>query len=111
MSAKTHNPNRAAAILRERRRANAKRTISTHVAKVTRDEAARKAVTAALRNAAKKLREAGALGRVQVRIGYVTDTVVGPTYRYDARQAAIIAAAYNPRNEKNKKVKAALVGA
>jgi hypothetical protein len=109
---KKHNANRAAAILRERRRANAKRTISTHVAKVARNEAARKAVTAALRTNAKKLRESGALGRVQTRVGHVgTEGRVGVTYRYTSVQLAMIATVYRPRKEEYKAVRAELIAA
>lgn len=98
-------------IIKARRAANAKRSISTHVAKVTADRAERKAVTSALRNQAKKLREAGQLGKVQVRTCYVTATVTGPNYRYNAAQIARVAAAYRPRKAEYKAVREALIAA
>jgi hypothetical protein len=96
-------------ILKARRDANAKRSISTHVAKATADRAARKAVTAALRKSAKTLREAGQLGKVQTRVCYVTASVVGPNYRYNAAQVARIAAAYKPRKAEYKMVRETLL--
>lgn len=96
-------------IIKARRAANAKRSISTHVAKVTADRAARKAVTAALRKGAKQLRESGQLGKVQTRVGYVTPSVVGPCYRYRAAQIAKIAAVYRPRKAEYKAVREALL--
>lgn len=95
-------------ILRDRRRANAKRTIATHVRKATTDTATVKAVTAALRKTARQLRAAGVLGRVQTRIARVTAAVVGPVYRYTAGQVALIAAAYRPRKDEYKTVAAQL---
>jgi len=108
MNAKTARNLKARQILRDRRRANAKRTITTHVAKTTTDTKTVKAVTAALRKTARQLRLAGALGRVQTRIGRVTATVIGPVYRYTAAQIALIAAAYRPRKAEYKTVAARL---
>jgi thiamine pyrophosphokinase len=99
---------KARQILRNRRRANQKRTITTHVAKTTTDTATAKAVTAALRKTARTLRQAGQLGKVQTRISHVTATVVGPVYRYTAAQIALIAAAYRPRKAEYKAVAARL---
>lgn len=96
-------------IIKARRAANTKRSISTHVARATADRAARKAVTAALRKSAKTLREAGQLGKVQTRVCYVTASVVGPNYRYNAAQVARIAAAYRPRKAEYKAVREALL--
>lgn len=110
MNAKAHNQNAYAAVLRERRRANRKRSLSTYVARVAETPAARKAVTSALRTNAKKLRESGQLGRVQTRTGYVTSTVVGKSYRYTAVQVAMIARLYKPRKAEYQDVRAALVG-
>jgi hypothetical protein len=88
---------KARQILRDRRRANAKRTIATHVAKTTTDTATVKGVTAALRKTARELRKAGRLGKVQTRTEHVTADRVGPVYRYTAAQIALIAASYKPR--------------
>ena len=96
-------------IVKARRAANAKRSLSTHVAKVTADRAARKAVTAALRKNAKGLRETGQLGKVQTRVCYVTASVTGPNYRYNAAQVARIAAAYRPRKAEYKIVRELLL--
>lgn len=96
-------------IVKARRSANTKRCISTYVARVTGDEAVRKAVTNALRTNAKKLREAGELGKVQTRTCHVTTGVVGKKYRYTAEQLRRIAAAYKPRKAEYKAVKAELV--
>ena len=97
--------------IKTRRAANAKRSLSTHVARATADRVARKAVTAALRKSAKALRETGALGKVQTRVCYVTATVVGPNYRYNASQVARIAAAYRPRKAEYKMVRETLLSA
>lgn len=96
-------------IIKARRAANAKRSLSTHVAKATEDRAARKTVTAALRKSAKMLRESGQLGKVQTRVCYVTASVVGPNYRYNAAQVARIAAAYKPRKAEYKTVREVLL--
>lgn len=110
MNVKTHNQDIFAATLRERRRANKKRSLSTFVYRVTESAAARKQVTSSLRTNAKKLRESGELGKVQTRTGYVTETVVGKKYRYTAAQVAMIAKLYKPRKDEYKAVRAALVG-
>jgi hypothetical protein len=99
---------KAQQILKARRNAGKKRTIGTRVRKVTTDTSAVKAVTAALQKVAKKLRETGALGRVQTRIGTVAAGVVGKTYRYTAAQMATIAQAYKARKAEYKAVAAAL---
>lgn len=96
-------------IIKHRRAGAEKRCLSTYVASVTADAKARKAVTAALRKAAKALREGGFLGKVQKRICRVAATVIGPKYRYTAAQVASIAAAYNPRNAAYKAVREALL--
>ncbi|MGW6912512.1 hypothetical protein ACWGB8_01620 [Kitasatospora sp. NPDC054939] len=88
--------------LRNRTRANQKRTIATHVRKATTDAAAAKGVTAALRKTARELRKAGLLGKVQTRIARVTADRVGPVYRYTAAQVALIAATYRPRKAEYK---------
>lgn len=99
-------------ILRDRRRANRKRSLSTHVAQVTESAQARKTVTAALRKVAKALREGGDLGRVQCRIGRQGDAkVIGPNYRYTAAQAAMIASVYRPRKAEYVAVRNALTAA
>jgi hypothetical protein len=54
-------------LLRDRRRANAKRTITTRVRKTTTDAKTIAGVSNALRTVAKKLRDAGTLGKVQTR--------------------------------------------
>lgn len=97
-------------ILKARRSAGKKRCLSTYVAKATENQAARKAVTAALRKAAKPLREAGALGRVQARTCYVAAGVVGRKYRYTEAQLRRACEAYKPRKAEYKAVKAALMG-
>jgi hypothetical protein len=99
---------KARQILRDRRRANAKRTISTFVRKATDDTATVKGVTAALRKVAKDLRKAGELGRVQTRTERITATVIGPVYRYTRDQIARIAAAYKPRKPAYRTVAAQL---
>ena len=99
---------KAAQLLRDRRRANQKRTISTHVRKATTDTAAVKGVTAALRKTARDLRTTGQLGKVQTRTGKVAAGVVGKTYRYTAAQIARIAASYKPRKAEYKAVAARL---
>lgn len=99
---------KARQILRDRRRANQKRTITTHVAKTTTDKAVAKGVTAALRKTARTLRLTGQLGKVQTRIGRVTASVIGPVYRYTAAQIALIAAAYRPRKAEYRVVAARL---
>jgi hypothetical protein len=101
---------KAAELIRKRRLGNRKRSLSTAVAAVTKDATTRKTVTAALRKAAKPLRESGDLGRVQVRTCYVTPDQVGKNYRYTARQIARIAADYNPRKSECKAARAALLG-
>lgn len=95
--------------IKDRRAGGDKRCLSTYVARTTTDETARKAVTAALRKAAKSLREGGALGKVQKRTCYVTAGVVGTKYRYTAAQVARIAAQYKPRNAAYKTVREALL--
>jgi hypothetical protein len=95
---------KAAQLLRDRRRANQKRTISTHVRNATTDIAAVKGVTAALRKTARDLRTTGQLGKVQTRTEHVTPDRVGPVYRYTAAQIARIAAAYKPRRAEYKAV-------
>jgi len=97
--------------IRARRAANRKACISTHVAKVTTNEKDAIAVTAALRTRAKKLREAGSLGKVQTRVCRVAPGVVGPKYRYTAAQVAEIAEGYRPRKDAYKAARAALIGA
>jgi hypothetical protein len=99
---------KARQILRDRRRANAKRTIATHVAKTTTDTATAKGVTAALRKTARTLRTTGQLGKVQTRIGHVAANVIGPVYRYTAAQIALIAASYKPRKPEYRAVAARL---
>lgn len=99
---------KARQILRDRRRANAKRTISTRVRKTTTDTKVVDGVSNALRTLAKKLREAGQLGRVQTRIGRVADGVIGPVYRYTAAQIARVAAVYRPRKAEYRTVAAQL---
>jgi hypothetical protein len=103
------NTRKARQILRDRRRANAKRTITTHVAKTTTDTKTVKAVTAALRKTARQLRTAGQLGKVQTRIGRVAANVIGPVYRYTAAQIALIAASYKPRKAEYRAVANRLV--
>jgi hypothetical protein len=95
---------KAARLLRDRRRANAKRTISTFVRKTTTDTKAVDGVTNALRTVAKKLRQAGQLGKVQTRTEHVTPDRVGPVYRYTAAQIARIAASYKPRKPEYKAI-------
>lgn len=95
---------KAAQLLRDRRRANAKRTIATYVRNATTDTAAIKGVTAALRKTARDLRRTGQLGKVQTRTEKVAAGVVGKTYRYTAAQIARIAAAYRPRKAEYKTV-------
>lgn len=95
--------------IKDRRAGLARYCISTHVARATKDEAARKTVTDALRKTAKQMRESGALGRVQVRIGKVAEGVMGPTYRYTAVQVAALAAVYKPRKDTCKAVRLALL--
>lgn len=97
-------------IVKARRSGLAKRCLSAYVAKAVKAEADRKAVTNALREKAKKLREAGQLGKVQTRICHVAAGVVGPKYRYTAAQVAQILAVYNPRKAAYKDAKAALIG-
>jgi hypothetical protein len=99
MNARTRAERQA---LRNRRRANQKRTIATHVRKATTDAATVKGVTAALRKTARELRKAGLLGKVQTRIARVTADRVGPIYRYTAAQIALIAANYRPRKAEYK---------
>lgn len=99
---------KARQILRDRRRANQKRTISTFVRKATTDTAAVKGVTAALRKTARDLRTAGQLGKVQTRIEKVAAGVVGKTYRYTTAQISQIAAAYRPRKAEYRVVAARL---
>jgi hypothetical protein len=99
---------KAQQILRDRRRANTKRSISTFVRKATTDTAAVKGVTAALRKTARDLRRSGQLGKVQTRTQKVAAGVVGKTYRYTAAQISRIAAAYKPRKAEYKAVAARL---
>lgn len=99
---------KAARLLRDRRRANAKRTISTFVRKTTTDTDAVKGVTAALRKTARDLRITGQLGKVQTRIEHVTPDRIGPVYRYTAAQIARIAASYKPRKPEYKAIAAHL---
>lgn len=95
--------------LKARRAAGRKCSLSTYVARQTEDAAARKTVTNALRNAAKPLRESGALGKVQTRVCFVAPGVAGKNHRYTAAQVARIAAAYRPRKAEYKAVRAALL--
>jgi hypothetical protein len=96
---------KAARLLRDRRRANAKRTIATRVRKLTTDIKTVNGVTNALRTVAKKLRTAGQLGKVQVRIAWVAEReCTGPVYRYTAAQIARIAASYKPRKPEYKAI-------
>jgi rRNA maturation endonuclease Nob1 len=104
----------AAALIRNRRRnadkaaakaaraahltTNKARTISTHVRKVA-DANIVKGATEALRKVAKKLRDAGSLGKVSAFIRKV-DGVARLTYRYTARQLAVVAADYSKRVRK-----------
>jgi hypothetical protein len=97
--------------IRNRRAGGDKRCLSTYVARVTTDEKAREAVTAALRKAAKPLRDGGALGRVQRRVCHVAAGVVGTKYRYTAAQVARIAANYKPRLDAYKAVRDTLAAA
>lgn len=97
--------------IKARRAANRKRCISTYVAKVADSRSDAEAVTAALRKIAKKHREAGILGEVQTRICRVAPGVVGPKYRYTPAQVAACAAAYRPRKDAYKAVRAALIDA
>lgn len=96
-------------IIKARRAAAVKRSLSTHVAKVTEDRAARKAVTAALRKNAKALREAGQLGKVQTRTRMVTAALARPCYRYNKSQVARIAATYRPRKAEYKVIRETLL--
>jgi len=97
-------------LVTERRRKNRKRSLSTAVAAVTENAQARKTVTVALRKAAKTLREAGRLGRVQRKVCRIADAV-RLNYRYTVAQVAKIAAAYRPRKAEYVAVRNALVAA
>lgn len=108
MNDRTRNAHR---IIKARRTAGRKCSLSTYVARQTEDAAARKTVTNALRNAAKTLRESGALGKVQTRVCFVAPGVAGKNHRYTAAQVARIAAAYRPRKAEYKAVRAALLAA
>jgi hypothetical protein len=101
---------KAQQIVTARRRANKKRSLSSVVATVTENVQARKTVTAALRKAAKTLREAGKLGRVQRRIRRI-GVAVRLNYRYTVAQVAAIAAAYRPRKAEYVAVRNALAAA
>lgn len=96
-------------IVKARRAAGKARCISTHVARVTEDVAARKAVTTALRKVAKQMRDNCELGRVQTRVQPVEGGRVGPVYRYNTCQMAAVAAAYKPRKAEYKTVRQALL--
>lgn len=106
MNDRTRNAHR---MIKARRAAGRKCSLSTYVARQTKDTAARKTVTNALRNAAKPLRESGALGKVQTRVCFVAPGVAGKNHRYTAAQVARIAAAYRPRKAEYKAVRAALL--
>lgn len=103
---------KAQQIIRTRRAANGKgrrTTLNNAVAAVTADKTVRKGVTAALRKAAKPLREAGELGTVKGKRCNVADGVRGMKHLYTARQVAKIAASYKPRKVEYKTVREVLV--
>lgn len=106
MNAKTATKLKVRELLRDRRRANQKRTISTHVRRAAGQTI--DGVTNALRKTAKTLRESGALGRVQTRTETVKPGIVQKVYRYTAGQIALIASAYKPRKAEYRVVAARL---